>query len=151
MPLYIKGPLSDGLQNSITFKVPGFHLRSIVNTYSQIISKSEQAFDFTWIPYKEYYTRDDGSRERVYSELYSSDEFISEYHKLLNSPCEPRCQHERVIVALMFWSDATLLANFGTAKLWPIYMAIGNYSKYLRARPSTNSMYDIAYLPSVSN
>jgi len=36
---------------------------------------------------------------------------------------------EKVVAALMFWSDVTHLATFGTAKLWPVYMLFGNLSK----------------------
>ena len=149
VPLCAKGPLSSSLPDSATFEVPGFHSRSIVDLYTQIILDYKQSHNFIWIPFKEYYTNG-GVQERLYSELYSSDAFISEYHKLQSSPCEPGCQSERLNIGLMLWSDATLLANFGTAKLWPIYMAIGNLSKYIRSQPSTNSMYDVAYLPSVS-
>ena len=147
VPLCVKN--QQVLPDSITFNVPGFHFRSIVDLYTRIITISSQCYDFVWTPFKEYYNNH-GVEERVYSELYSSDAFIDEYHKLQNSPREPNCQHERLIVGLMFWSDATLMANFGTAKLWPIYMAFGNSSKYLRGRPASNSMYDVAYLPSVS-
>jgi hypothetical protein len=48
----------------------------------------------------------------------------------------------------MFWSDATHLANFGTAKLWPIYMFLGNLSKYIRAEPTSNACHHVAYIPS---
>ena len=49
----------------------------------------------------------------------------------------------------MFWSDATHLANFGTAKLWPIYLFFGNLSKYIRLRPSSGACNHLAYIPSV--
>jgi len=49
----------------------------------------------------------------------------------------------------MFWSDTTHLANFGTAKLWPIYMFFGNLSKYTRAEPSSHACYHVAYIPSL--
>lgn len=153
VPLCIKG---DKLPGSIDFEVPGFHFRSIVNLYTQIIEHSSESSNFTWVPFREYISKSEGpggdeTRERIYGELYSSDAFIKEFHRLQNSQPEPDCDAERLIVGLMFWSDATLLANFGTASLWPIYMAIGNQSKYERSRPSKNSMFDVAYLPSVCN
>lgn len=49
----------------------------------------------------------------------------------------------------MFWSDSTHLAEFGQAKLWPIYMAFGNQSKYERAKPGNRALLHLAYLPSV--
>jgi hypothetical protein len=50
----------------------------------------------------------------------------------------------------MFWSDLTHLANFGTAKLWPIYMLFGNLSKYIRVKPNAGAEHHVAYIPSVS-
>ncbi|KAJ7185362.1 hypothetical protein C8R46DRAFT_377085 [Mycena filopes] len=49
----------------------------------------------------------------------------------------------------MFWSDSTHLANFGNAKLWPIYMLFGNLSKYIRAKPNSGAEHHVAYIPSL--
>ena len=49
----------------------------------------------------------------------------------------------------MLWSDATHLTNFGTAKLWPIYLFFGNLSKYVRSRPSSGACNHLTYIPSV--
>jgi hypothetical protein len=50
----------------------------------------------------------------------------------------------------MVSSDATTLADFGTAKAWPIYLMFGNLSKYIRAQPDSGAMHHLAYIPSVS-
>ena len=50
----------------------------------------------------------------------------------------------------MFASDATMLAAFGSAKLWPLYMFFANNSKYKRARPSEKLFETIAYFENVS-
>jgi hypothetical protein len=49
----------------------------------------------------------------------------------------------------MFASDATMLALFGTAKLWPLYVCFGNDSKYRRAKPSENLSEQVAYFEKV--
>ena len=54
------------------------------------------------------------------------------------------------MLAYMFWSDATHLAQFGQAKAWPIYGLIGNISKYTRCRPSEHSAQYVAFVPPVS-
>ena len=41
----------------------------------------------------------------------------------------------------MFWSDSTHLVNFGTAKLWPIYLLVGNLSKYICGQPNSGILY----------
>ena len=59
------------------------------------------------------------------------------------------CKREKVVAALMFWSDATHLASFGTAKLWPIYMLFGNLSKYVRCQPDSGATKHVAYIPTL--
>lgn len=49
----------------------------------------------------------------------------------------------------MFASDATMLASFGTAKIWPLYMFYGNDSKYKRAKPSEKLFETVAYFEKV--
>jgi hypothetical protein len=51
----------------------------------------------------------------------------------------------------MFASDATMLASFGTAKLWPLYLCFGNDSKYRRAKPSENLFEQVAYFEKVQH
>jgi hypothetical protein len=89
--------------------------------------------------------------QRVYGELYTSPAFIDAHNALQASPGEPGCDLPRVAVALMFWSDATHLTNFGDAKLWPLYMFFGNESKYQRCKPSSNRCKHVAYFESVSH
>jgi hypothetical protein len=49
----------------------------------------------------------------------------------------------------MFWSDATQLTLFGTAKLWPTYMYFSNESKYRRCKPSLHLSNHVAYFEMV--
>ena len=70
-------------------------------------------------------------------------------HSLL-PPNETDCEREKIVAALMFSSDATHLAQFGNAQAWPIYLMLGNLSKYIRAKPDSGAMYHLAYIPSVS-
>ncbi|KAJ7764935.1 hypothetical protein B0H16DRAFT_432430 [Mycena metata] len=49
----------------------------------------------------------------------------------------------------MWWSDSTHLANFGTAKAWPLYLYFANLSKYTRARPTSGACHHVAYFPSL--
>ncbi|KAG5649261.1 hypothetical protein H0H81_005050, partial [Sphagnurus paluster] len=91
--------------------------------------------------------------ERVMGEIYTSDAFIHE-HDLVQRcspvpPDDPGCKREKVVVAVMFSSDGTHLANFGTAKAWPIYFMVGNLSKYFRGLPNSGAMHHLAYIPSL--
>lgn len=64
-------------------------------------------------------------------------------------PCECGDDYERVVMPLMFWSNATQLANFGDASLWPIYLFFGNQSKYMCGKPSAGACHHITYIPKV--
>ncbi|KAJ3555093.1 hypothetical protein NP233_g12286 [Leucocoprinus birnbaumii] len=79
--------------------------------------------------------------ERVYGEVYTSDAFIEEFKNVqLHGelpPSDPHCKREKSVAALMFSSDATHLAEFGNAKAWPVYVMLGNISKYVRSQPKS--------------
>ncbi|KAJ7055705.1 hypothetical protein C8F01DRAFT_444509 [Mycena amicta] len=81
--------------------------------------------------------------QELYGEMYSAQRTFEAFSKL------PPCEEEPVIASIMPYSDATHLANFGTASLWPLYIYFGNRSKYERAKPSANAGYHAAYFPSV--
>ncbi|KAJ7825144.1 hypothetical protein B0H14DRAFT_3468789 [Mycena olivaceomarginata] len=90
---------------------------------------------------------------RVFSELYNSDAFIAEHDRIQRHgklpPDDLCCTREKIIAALMFWSDSTHLANFGAAKLWPIYMLFGNLFKYIRCIPGAGAEHHVAFIPSL--
>lgn len=86
---------------------------------------------------------------RLQGELYTSPAFLAAYEEVQTLQPEPNCELPRAVVGLMFWSDATHLTNFGSAKLWPLYMAFGNDSKYQRCKPSSNLFQHVAYFEQV--
>lgn len=152
----VKIEVPSGAKNvpSSILEVPGLQHRKLI-TVIRSAFESPLASKFHYSPFKLFH-QPVGSEhpERVYSELYNSDAFIKEHDRVQRAPVpeeESNCGLEKVVAALMFWSDATLLANFGTAKLWPIYMFLGNLSKYTRAEPTSNSCYHIAYIPSLAD
>ncbi|TFK68774.1 hypothetical protein BDN72DRAFT_650911 [Pluteus cervinus] len=142
------GPLPPKLAPFHTFKVPGFYHRSLVSIVKEGCSGANSK-DFHWHPFEEHWTPpwDPSRTERVHGELYTSPAFLEADRKLQELPPEPDCDLPRAIAALMFFSDATHVAQFGQAKLWPVYVYLGNQSKYDRGRPSTHSAYTLAFLP----
>ncbi|KAJ3486185.1 hypothetical protein NLI96_g4423 [Meripilus lineatus] len=122
-----------------------------ITEFGTILSNSNfqdhiaQYFHLT--PFKKFRRLSSGVLERVWDELYSSDAWLEEHDRLQRLPSSDGL--EKVIVGLMFWSDATHLAQFGTAKAWPIYLAFGNLSKYLRGQSRTDVAHHVAYLPSL--
>jgi hypothetical protein len=133
--------------------VPGFHFRTIISLIKATF-ESPLADHFHLSPYKLFrkspITNED---ERIFSELYDSDAFIAAHDEIqrhgLLPPDDLGCTREKIIAALMFWSDSTHLADFGTAKIWPIYLVFGNLSKYIRARLTSGAWHHLAYIPSV--
>ena len=100
-------------------------------------------------PFELRWDRQDGSSERIFSELYTTDAFIKAHQEVQSTPPVLGCTRPRVVVALMLWSDATHLTSFGEAELHPIYLFFGNESKYRRDHPSAHLANHIAYLINV--
>ncbi|KAJ7733499.1 hypothetical protein B0H16DRAFT_1328148 [Mycena metata] len=151
--VHIKVP--DGKPHSVTspsplYTVPGLFLRPLSEVLrSAIADTTSRRFHFT--PFKQFHkSHPDAVPTRVYDEIYSSDAMIDEYEKLQSQPAEPECTLERVVLALMFWSDSTHLASFGNAALWPLYLFFGNQSKWVRGKPNSGACHHLAYIPKVS-
>jgi hypothetical protein len=135
----------------ISFSVPGFHYRPLVAVIRAAFSDI-QANAFHLFPFKRLWKDPlDGREERIFDELYTSDSWLEAQDDLQRLPKEPGCSLERVIAGLMFFSDATHLANFGTAKAWPLYLYFGNLSKYVRSAPTSGACHLVGFLPSVSS
>ncbi|CDO68696.1 hypothetical protein BN946_scf184652.g23 [Trametes cinnabarina] len=133
------------------YTVHGFWHKSLCMEIRHTLSLDPSAKDFVFDPYVTE-RRVPGSAERVervHGELYTSDAFVQEDLRLQNAPPEPGCELPRAIAALMFWSDATQVAQFGQAKVWPNYLYYGNQSKYERARPTAHAAHHVAYFPSL--
>jgi hypothetical protein len=102
------------------------------------------------IPYREYWQCSPDRSIEVFSEAYSSPEMLETYDEINALPREAGDEYERAIASLMLWSDATHLANFGDASLWPFYLYFGNQSKYVRGKPTASACHHVAYIPTVS-
>ena len=131
-----------------TFAVPGLCYRKIITLIKDAF-ESQISEQFHLTPFKLFRRLPNGEdSERVYTEMYNSDVFIDKHDRVQRAPTDdPSCKREKVVAGLMFWSDATHLANFGTAKMWPIYMLFGNLSKYIRCQPNSGAIKHLAYIP----
>jgi len=109
------------------YYVPNLHHRSLVDIVTDACSGSASK-DYHWHPFEEHWIPpwDPQKKERVYGEVITSKAFLEADRDLQSSPPEPGCDLPRCVVALMFYSDATHVAQFGQAKLWPIYTYVGN-------------------------
>jgi hypothetical protein len=133
------------------YTVNDFRHRRLVSIIKEKISGLKDGHQFHFDPYELYWQRnDDADPVRTQGELYTSPAFLAAHQELQDSPEEPGCDLPRVVVALMFWSDATQLASFGNAKLWPLYTFFGNESKYHRCKPTCHLCEHVAYFQAVS-
>ncbi|TFK17135.1 hypothetical protein FA15DRAFT_650555 [Coprinopsis marcescibilis] len=99
-------------------------------------------------PYESYWQPSPNSNaQRLYDEMYSGDRWIKEHRAVVQLATAQGCQLEPFVISLMAWSDETHLTQFGSAKLWPIYIYFGNLSKHTRGKPSTHSAHHVAYIP----
>ncbi|KJA14397.1 hypothetical protein HYPSUDRAFT_142984 [Hypholoma sublateritium FD-334 SS-4] len=134
-----------------TFTVPGLLYRKLTAVIKAAFS-STLAPHFHLTPFKLFHVSSSGKKERVLSEVFNTDVYIEEHDRIQRAPLppdEPDCRREKVVFGLMIWSDSTHLANFGTAKLWPIYSFFSGISKYIRNRPNSGACQHIAYIPSL--
>jgi hypothetical protein len=122
---------------------PGFLHRSIIAVIKEKLEDPDYFANFHTEPYELLWQPNDAQPPmRVHGELYSSEAFLQAHCEIREGPGKPGCKLERVVIALMFASDATYLTQFGETKLWPLYLAFGNDSKYLRIKP-TNKLFEI--------
>lgn len=134
------------------FEVPGIQYRCLVDIITAKIQDPSLASSFVHTPFTEWWNPPGSSTPiRVYGEAYSSDIAIRMYEKIKGvPPLESNPHVESVIVLLKLGSDATLLANHGTAALWPIYVFFGNLPKDDSSKPSGYDAAHLAYLPKVT-
>jgi hypothetical protein len=150
----IKIPFHRRMKNPGTSQFVGteLHYRSLVEVIRERISDPYTGSQFHLEPYEMLWKPTDRHKEvRMHGEIYTSPAFREAHDSLQNSPSEPNCDLPRVVAALMFWSDATHLTQFGTSQLWPCYLFLGNESKYRRCKPSCNLCSHVAYFQKVSS
>jgi hypothetical protein len=131
-------------------KVGMLHHRRLVSVIREKILQPSGHPHFHLEPYKLYWQPNEPCEPvRVHGELYTSDAFIEAHYSIQDSPGEPGCDLPRVVVGLMFASDSTHLTAFSDAKLWPVYLALGNESKDRRSKPSCQAFEHVAYFEKV--
>jgi len=133
------------------FVVSDFYHRSLVSVIRDKLSRSSDFRLFHLHPHELLWKLPNQPEPIcVQGELYTSPAFINADRELQDAPGEPGCDLPRVVIALMFWSDATHLTSFGNSKIHPLYMYFGNESKYRRCKPSCHLCEHVAYFQTVS-
>jgi hypothetical protein len=136
------------------FVVTGILYRDPVEVITAELEDPDAFNDIHVAPFKEMWSPGpDEDPIRIYSEIYNSDAML-EADKRMRDNLSAAMAHgednlETFVMSALLYSDSTHLASFGTASLWPIYLFLGNVSKYTRSKPSSFSAHHIAYIPTV--
>lgn len=130
------------------FVACGFRHRSLTEVIKAHFSMAPRSRTLHHSPHKLIWVKDDGSEERIHGELYQSDAWLAEHEAIqdLEIDTEEPCSRERSIAALMLYSDATHVAQFGQNSIWPVYLYFGNESKYYRRKPTARVCEHIGFL-----
>lgn len=152
-----RGSLDRGIRH-IPVEIPGLQHRSITAVVVEALKRKRAPHEaLHYVPYRQFWKNSTAGgediTERVVDDLYTSDAWLMEDARVqrltIRSKNGVPCLLPRALAGLMFWSDATQLASFGSAKLWPLYMFLGNQAKWHRSKPRAACCHHIAYLPSV--
>ena len=137
--------------DAVEFEIEGLLYRDLTSIIKNACQDEAAAESFHTTPFEERWRpTSDTPSIRLYGEVYTSDEMITAYQEVQNLPPDPdHPDVESVVVEMALYSDATMLAQFGTVSLWPVYFYFGNLSKYIRCQPSSHAAHHAAYFPSV--
>ncbi|TFK20496.1 hypothetical protein FA15DRAFT_599618, partial [Coprinopsis marcescibilis] len=151
-PISIPVPFHKAMKNSgIEQKVVGtLHHCKILSILEEKVRSPSDGPHFHYHPYK-FGIAGAPRNIHVYGEMYTSDAFLKAHKELQQSPPIVGCKREHVVASLMFWSDATQLTQFGSAKLWPCYMFFRNESKYRCSKTSLDLCKHVAYFDTISD
>ena len=123
-------PSGDRSVPSCQYSVQGLYYRKLIEVIQKFFADPQFGPQIHFSPFKTFHkSPTTGCEERVFSDIYDSDVLNEEHDKVQDAPLppdDPECSRERVIAPLMLWSDSTHLTNFGVAKLWPVYIMLGN-------------------------
>jgi len=134
------------------YVVGDLYHRSLVSVILEKLWQPQDDQHFHYEPFEVLWQPTNSATEvQVHGELYTSPAFLDAHHELQDSSGEPGCDLPRVVIAMIFASDATHLTSFGDAKLWPCYLFFGNESKYRRCKPACHLCNHVAYFQAVSH
>jgi len=135
------------------FTVDGILYRDAIEVITRELQDLDSFERIHIQPFEEWWKPSESEDSvRVYSDVYTSDAMLEADRQLrdsLKGATSIGPQLETFILSVLFYSDSTCLTAFSNATLWPMYMYIGNESKYIRSKPTSFAAHHIAYLPTV--
>jgi hypothetical protein len=141
----VKWPSEDAAPQ---LEIEGVHHRSLTSIITLVFEDSISS-TFHMTPFQQMWETSDGRKIEIFSESYSSIAMREAYAEVHSLPRAADDNLERIVASLMMWSDATHLASFGDASLWPFYLFFGNQSKYTHGKPTASACHHVAYIPTI--
>jgi len=135
---------------SLQFNISGIYYCPLLEVI-KAACQNDQAKQYHWVPFKLIH-QSPSAHLWAYTDIYNSDAMLEEDAKIraLGRHPDDDANTEVSVLAMLLWSDLTHLATFGTASLWPVYMYVGNLSKYAHGQPNAHAAHHLVYIPSVS-
>ncbi|KAG8733927.1 hypothetical protein FRC10_012062, partial [Ceratobasidium sp. 414] len=164
MPLRIQVPTPHALQKRTTRTQPppapepqpqdnyvgmsGLRTRSLTDLMKKTFS-ANVAENFHYKPYQHKWKLPDlsGPAQTLSGEMYTSPVMIKAHQEVQNLDID--CDLPWCIAAFMFASDGMQFAQFSHVKGWLILCSFGNISKYERCKPTSNTCYLVAHIPTL--
>jgi hypothetical protein len=133
-----------------TFVVPNVPCRKLTEVVRDAFTKNNVPH-FHYEAFKSYWKDPKSSQtHRSYGEVFESQRMIDAQQAVQDIILDEPCRLPRCVAAIMIFSDAMQLSNFGNAKAWPIRVTFGNLSKYERCKPNSGAHYEVGFMPTVS-
>ncbi|KAI0816876.1 hypothetical protein BC628DRAFT_1334130, partial [Trametes gibbosa] len=140
------------------FEVHGVYHRRLAPLIRAAAQDTRFAEQYHWMPHQQYWLPRSLRRGlaqgkpralRIVTDIFNSNAMLREHEKIREQPRNPADGDdiEYAIFSMLLWSDNTHLTQFGSASLWPIYLYLGNLSKYIRGMPTEFAAHHLAYIP----
>ncbi|KAF6742517.1 hypothetical protein DFP72DRAFT_830415 [Ephemerocybe angulata] len=146
LPLLCTGISFSSENDAPIFQVEGMYYRKPLEVLKSALTDASAVF-WHFSGYQEFYKHDNGDEERVITEAYNSDAFLTVEAEVKMRAKELGSTLEACVVGLKVYSDSAHCADFGVASVWPIYFWIANISKFITSKPTLFCAHHLAYIP----
>ncbi|KAG8700007.1 hypothetical protein FRC08_004982 [Ceratobasidium sp. 394] len=133
-------------KNYIT--ISGYRARSLVDMMTKAFATNNPTtfhydpFEHRWNP-----PGSSGPAQTLSGEMYTSPVMRRAHHEVQDLDLD--CTLPRCVAGFMFASDGMQFAQFSHVKGWPILCSFGNESKYERCKPTSNTCFQVAHIPTL--
>lgn len=139
--------MTDAPASSVPITVD-FYYRPLVDVLKSVFASRTECRNIVFVPYEQRVRLPSGKDMGVYSEAFCSKRFRDFYDAIQRYPGDDL---ERTVAGLIFSSDALAPTNFGTTKIWPIYLSVANMTTKERTGRDSRGIYHIAHIPEVNS